>query len=127
MRALVTGLFVTDVRRAHEFYTRVLGWRDVLVVPDEELCILGPGSGWERGCQLNLEPVEDEVTGAFTRHRYREGLAAIMLAVDDAEMEYRRLKDLGGIVFREELTRDVIGLHFQIEDGCGNILSIHED
>lgn len=125
MRVLVTGLHVTDSRRGYAFYTQVLGFRDVLVVPDKELYILGPGSGWEQGCQINLEPIDDHVTRAYCEHQLREGLTALMLGVNDAELEYRRLKDRGGIVFREELTRDSLGLHFQIEDTVGNILSIH--
>lgn len=125
MHVIVTGLHVTDTHRAYAFYTEVLGFRDVLVVPDKELYIVGPSSGWERGCQINLEPIEDPLTRAYCEHQFREGLAALMLGVDDAELEYRRLKDRGDLVFREELTRDVLGLHFQIEDTVGNILSIH--
>lgn len=125
MRVLVTGVQVTDAARAYDFYTGVLGMRDVLVVPDKELFILGPSSGWEQGCQINLEPIDDPLTRAYCQFRLRTGLTALMLGVDDAELEYRRLKERGDIVFREELTRDVIGLHFQIEDTVGNILSIH--
>lgn len=125
MRVLVTGLHVTDARRAHAFYTEVLGLRDVLVVPERELYILGPSTGWELGCQINLEPIEDPMTRAYCEYQLREGLTALMLGVDDAELEYRRLKSRGDLVFREELTRDAIGLHFQIEDTVGNILSIH--
>ena len=125
MRVLVTGLHVTDVRRAHAFYTQVLGLREVLVVPAHDLCILGPSSGWEMGAQINLEPIPDELTRRYCEHQLREGLTALMLGVPDAETEYRRLKELGGLVFREELTKDAIGLHFQIEDTVGNILSIH--
>ena len=125
MHVIVTGLHVTDAHRAYDFYTGVLGFRDVLVVPDQELYILGPSTGWEQGCQINLEPITDPLTRAFTEHQFRTGLTALMLGVHDAEMEYRRLKQRGDIVFREELTRDVIGLHFQIEDTVGNILSIH--
>lgn len=125
VRVIVTGLHVTDTRRAHTFYTEVLGFRDVLVVPDEELYIVGPSTGWEQGCQINLEPIEDPLTRAFTEHQLRQGLTALMLGVPDAETEYRRLKERGDLVFREELTRDAIGLHFQIEDTVGNILSIH--
>lgn len=125
MRVIVTGLHVSDAHRAYTFYTEVLGFRDVLVVPDKELFILGPGSGWEQGCQINLEPIEDPMTRAYTEYQLRQGLTALMLGVPDAELEYRRLKARGDIVFREELTKDAIGLHFQIEDGVGNILSIH--
>lgn len=125
MRVLVTGIHVDDPKKAYAFYTEVLGFRDVLVVPDKDLFILGPGSGWEQGCQINLEPIEDPLTRAYQRHCLEDGQPVLMLGVDDAEMEYRRLKGRGDLVFREELTRDVIGLHFQIEDTVGNILSIH--
>ena len=125
MRVIVTGLHVTDTHRAYDFYTQVLGFRDVLVVPDKELYILGPSTGWEQGCQINLEPIPDELTRRYCEHQLREGLTALMLGVPDAETEYRRLKELGGLVFREELTKDAIGLHFQVEDTVGNILSIH--
>ena len=125
MRIIVTGLYVDDPHQAYAFYTQVLGFRDVLVVPDKDLFILGPSTGWEMGCQINLEPIEDEVTRAYCEHQLREGRASVMLGVNDAEDEYRRLKARGDIVFREELTQDAIGLHFQIEDTVGNILSIH--
>ena len=125
LRGLHPRLHVTDTHRAYDFYTEVLGFRDVLVVPDKELYILGPSTGWEQGCQINLEPIPDELTRRYCEHQLREGLTALMLGVPDAETEYRRLKELGGLVFREELTKDAIGLHFQIEDTVGNILSIH--
>lgn len=125
MRVLVTGVHVTDSRRAYAFYTDVLGLRDVVVVPDHELYILGPSTGWEEGAQIVLEPIEDPVTRAYCEHQHREGNSALMLGVPDAELEYRRLKDLGGVIFHEELTKDVLGLHFQIDDTVGNILSIH--
>lgn len=126
MRVMVTGVPVTDTRAAYAFYTEVLGFRDVLVVPQHDLYILGPSSGWEQGCQINLELVEDQPTRAWQEHCLREGLPILMLAVPDAEMEYWRLKK-AGLTFREELTRSAIGLHFQVEDGVGNILSIHTD
>ena len=124
MRVIVTGIHVTDPRAAHDFYTGVLGFRDVLVAPQHDLYILGPSTGWEQGCQINLEPIRDEVVRRYQEHCLREGLPVVMLGVADAELEYRRLKELG-LVFREELTRSEIGLHFQVEDGVGNIVSIH--
>ena len=127
MRVIVTGIPVTDARRAYRFYTEVLGFRDVLVVPQHDLYILGPSTGWELGCQINLEPVTDPLTRAYQRHCLEEGLPVLMLGVPDAELEYRRLKERGDLTFRLELTRDAIGLHFQIEDTVGNILSIHTD
>ncbi len=126
MRVLVTNIHVTDPKKAYTFYTEVLGFRDVLVVPDRDLYILGPSTGWEQGAQINLEPMTDPLTRAFQRHCLEEGLPVLMLAVPDAELEYWRLKELG-LTFRLELTRDAIGLHFQVEDGVGNIVSIHKD
>ena len=125
MHVIVTGLHVTDAHRAYAFYTEVLGFRDVLVVPGESLYIIGPSTGWERGCQVNLEPIEDAMTREFTEHQLRAGLPALMLGVPDAKAEYRRLRARGDVVFREDLTHDAIGVHFQIEDTVGNILSIH--
>lgn len=126
MRVMVAGIHVTDPAAAYSFYTEVLGFRDVLVVPQHDLYILGPGTGWERGCQINLEPIRDEAVRRYQEHCLREGLPVLMLAVADAELEYWRLKQ-AGLTFREELTRSEIGLHFQVEDGVGNILSIHTD
>ena len=126
MRVMVAGIHVTDPAAAYTFYTEVLGFRDVLVVPQHDLYILGPGTGWERGCQINLEPIRDEAVRRYQEHCLREGLPVVMLGVADAELEYRRLKEREDLVFRLELTRDAIGLHFQIEDTVGNVLSIHE-
>jgi predicted enzyme related to lactoylglutathione lyase len=125
MRPIVTGVHVTDPVRAHAFYTEVLGLREVVVVPDQELYILGPSTGWEQGCQIVLEPIVDPVTRAYCEQEHREGHSAIMLGVPDAELEYRRLTARGDVTFHEELTKDVLGLHFQIDDTVGNILSIH--
>ncbi|MGN7249231.1 VOC family protein [Janibacter anophelis] len=125
MRVIVTGVHVTDPHRAHAFYTEVLGMRDVVVVPEHELFIVGPSTGWEQGCQIVLERIEDPVVQAYCERQHREGNSALMLGVPDAELEYRRLKERGDIVFHEELTKDILGLHFQIDDTVGNILSIH--
>ena len=95
-------------------------------MPEQEPYIVGPSTGWEQGCQINLEPIEDPLTRAFTEHRFRCGLTADA-RVHDAELEYRRLQERGDIVFREEPTRDVLGLHFRIEDTVGNVLSVHTD
>jgi predicted enzyme related to lactoylglutathione lyase len=126
VRVLVAGIHVNDGPKAYDFYTQVLGWRDALVVHSEQLYILGPSTGWEMGCQINLEPITDEITRRFQEHQFREGLTALMLAVHDVEAEYERLRARGDIVFRLELTHDAIGKHFQIEDTVGNVLSIHQ-
>jgi predicted enzyme related to lactoylglutathione lyase len=125
VRVLVTAVHVTDVHRAYAFYSQVLGLRDVVTVPEQDLYILGPSTGWEQGCQVILEPVSDPVTRAHCEREHREGNSALMMGVPDAELEYRRLKERGDIIFREELTQDVLGLHFQVDDTVGNILSIH--
>ncbi len=126
MHVLVTGVHVDDPARAYAFYTEVLGFRDVLVVPGSDLYILGPSTGWELGAQINLEPITDPLTRAYQQHCLRDARPVLMLGVPDAELEYRRLKEREDLVFRLELTRDAIGLHFQIEDTVGNVLSIHE-
>ena len=126
MRLLHTMLRVGDLDRSIAFYTEVLGMRDVVVVPEHELFIVGPSTGWEQGCQIVLERIEDPVVQAYCERQHREGNSALMLGVPDAELEYRRLKEREDLVFRLELTRDAIGLHFQIEDTVGNVLSIHE-
>lgn len=124
MRVLVTGIHVTDPAAAYAFYTEVLGFQDVLVVPQHDLYILGQSDGSPHGAQINLEPIEDPAIRAYQQHCLREGLPVLMLGVPDAELEYWRLKE-AGLTFREELTRSEIGLHFQVEDGVGNVLSIH--
>jgi catechol 2,3-dioxygenase-like lactoylglutathione lyase family enzyme len=128
MRINVVTLFVTDQDRAKTFYTGTLGF----TLKDD--APYGPGSRW-----LTVASPEDEDTELYLAHEdsypeargYREAMYAagrpvLGFAVKDLDSVHTQLTSKG-VRFTRQPTAEEYGGHGAcIDDGCGNILNLHQ-
>jgi catechol 2,3-dioxygenase-like lactoylglutathione lyase family enzyme len=128
MRINVVTLYVTDQDKAKSFYTEQLGFKLKDDVP------YGPTNRW-----LTVVSPEDDVTELYLAHEdsypgakdYREamyaaGKPAMGFAVANVYAVHDELS-ASGVTFTRQPTAEEYGGHgASIDDGCGNILNLHQ-
>ena len=128
-RIAVVTVYVTDQDKARAFYSEALGFK----VKDDQP--YGPAFRW-----LTVVSPMDPETELYLAHQdcypgartYREamyeaGTPTLGLAVDDIEIVQQRLT-AAGVGFTRPITEEVYGgVGASIDDGCGNILNLHQD
>lgn len=128
MRINVVTLYVTDQDKAKSFYTEKLGFR----VKDD--APYGPTNRW-----LTVVSPEDEATELYLAHEdnypgakaYRQAMyeaerPAIGFAVADVRALHEELS-AKGVTFTRQPTAEEYGGHgASINDGCGNIVNLHQ-
>ena len=124
MRIEMTGVLVNDPNEAHEFYTTVLGFVEVMYVPEANLAIVASPEEPD-GTTLLLEPKEPSSLRFFRRELYEAGIPSIVFSVDDIASEYERLKKLG-VRFSMNPTKQDFGIQAIFDDTCGNYIMLVE-
>ncbi len=124
MRIEMTGVFVNDPIEAHEFYTKTLGFKEIMFVPDANLAIVASPEEPE-GTSLLLEPKGTEFARVYQKELYESGLPSIVFSVDDIATEYERLKKLG-VKFSMDPTKQDFGVQAVFDDTCGNHIMLVE-
>jgi catechol 2,3-dioxygenase-like lactoylglutathione lyase family enzyme len=127
MRIGVTEIAVDDQEKARAFYTGVLGLEVKVDAP------YGDGARWltvvspedPGGTELLLAP-GDEATAALQAARREHGVPAITFVTDDCERSYEELTARGAVFISPPQRRDYGGTDAVLEDGCGNLVNLHE-
>ncbi len=122
MRIEMTGVFVNDPHEAHAFYTKVLGFKEIMYVPEAHLAIVASPEEPD-GTSLLLEPKGTEFAQVYHRELYESGLPSIVFSVDDIAAEFERLKGLG-VRFTVEPKQEDFGIQAIFDDTCGNYISL---
>lgn len=124
MRITVTNVFVDDQRKAHAFYTEVLGFvtkHDVPMGDFAWLTVVGPGE--QDGVELLLEPADHPAVGPFRQALRDDGIPYTSFGVDDVHAEHERLVGLG-VEFTQEPTQAGPVTIAVFDDTCGNLIQI---
>lgn len=124
MRITVTNVFVDDQRKAHAFYTEVLGFvtkHDVPMGDFSWLTVVGPGE--QDGVELLLEPADHPAVGPFRQALRDDGIPYTSFGVDDVHAEHERLVGLG-VEFTQEPTQAGPVTIAVFDDTCGNLIQI---
>lgn len=127
MRIGLTSVMVDDQARALAFYTETLGFelkRDDPAGEFRAITLTAPGD--PDGVELLLEPNAHEPSRVWQAALYSDGIPAALFSVDDLEREHARLTALG-VTFRSPPTRSEWGYQAMLEDGCGNLILLHEE
>jgi catechol 2,3-dioxygenase-like lactoylglutathione lyase family enzyme len=129
MQIAVVTLYVTDQDKAKVFYTKTLGFK----VKDDQP--YGPGFRWltvlsptDQSPELYLAH-QDRYPGArgYREAMYEAGIPTLSLAVDDIHAVQERLT-AAGVRFTRPTTEEAYGgIGASIDDGCGNVLNLHQD
>lgn len=130
MRIKLHSIFVADQDKAKTFYTEVLSFelkQDAAYGPDTRwLTVVSPED--PNGIELLLAPTKgDAAAEAFQKAQYAAEKPASSFTTDDIQKEYERLQ-AQGVVFRMEPKQMPYGgTDAVFEDGCGNLLNLHQD
>ncbi len=125
MRVKMCGVHVTDPKTAYAFYTDVLGFEDLVVIPDAGLYVLCSPDD-RHGVGLLLEPSDNPLAATYSKGLYAAGIPAIVLGVSELHDEYDRLV-AAGVRFTGEPVTDDSGTYATFDDTCGNYIRLHED
>ena len=125
MRMTLMSVFVDDQRKAHEFYTEILGFTTRHDIPMGEntwwLTVVSPHD--PEGMELLLEPAGHPAVKPYRDALIEDGIPLAQFAVDDVQAEYERLRGLG-VEFTQEPTDIGPAVVAVFDDTCGNLIQI---
>jgi predicted enzyme related to lactoylglutathione lyase len=124
MKIKLTSVFVDDPLKAFQFYTEVLGFVSRMYVPEAYLAIVASPEEPD-GTGLLLEPNNNPLAQSYQQGLFTAGLPAIVFGVEDVQAEFKRLQDQG-VVFRGAPETNEWGTQAIFEDGCGNLIQLHQ-
>jgi catechol 2,3-dioxygenase-like lactoylglutathione lyase family enzyme len=128
MRIGLTEIFVDDQDRARAFYTDVLGMQVKTDAPYSDdarwLTLVSPEDAG--GTELLLTPTND-VAAALQAHRRSAGTPAISFSTDDIRRTYEELTAKGAVFVSEPKQMDYGGTDAVLDDGCGNLVNLHQE
>ncbi|WP_078113846.1 VOC family protein [Gordonia sp. IITR100] len=125
MRMTLMSVFVDDQRKAHEFYTEILGFTTRHDIP------MGENTWWltvvsthdPEGMELLLEPSGHPAVKPYRDALIEDGIPLAQFAVDNVQAEYERLRGLG-VEFTQEPTDIGPAVVAVFDDTCGNLIQI---
>ena len=124
MRIELTSVFVENPIEAFRFYTEVLGFQEVMFMPEAYIAIVASPEQ-PNGVKLLLEPRDDEIARPYQEKLWEKGLPCIIFGVDDIHAEFQRLSDRG-VTFRGEPETSDYGTSVIFEDTFGNLIQLHQ-
>lgn len=125
MKISMTGIPVDDPIKAYKFYTEVLGFQELMYMPDHQLAnVVSPEA--PDGTALLLEPRGDDFAKTFQEKVHSAGLPIIIFGVDDIQSEYDRMK-AAGVEFKSEPKTTEWGTQAIFNDTCGNWVQLHQE
>lgn len=124
MKILMTSIFVDDPIRAHEFYTKILGFKSKEFSQEAQIAVVVSPED-PSGTTLLLEPHGDSFAKTFQENVYKAGLPIIVFGTTDLQAERKQLKEKG-VKFRDDLAKPEWGIENLFEDTCGNLIMLQE-
>mgnify|MGYP002622488341 CR=1 FL=1 len=126
IRCNLSSVLVLDQQAAEDFYVGKLGFVKKHDFPAGGGRWLTVQAADGSGAELLLEPNGYDFSIAYQKALYDAGIPLTSLGCDDVQAEYERLSALG-VVFCGAPTRHEGFPPIAIfEDGCGNLIQLHE-
>ncbi|MEO8283476.1 MAG: VOC family protein [Pseudarthrobacter sp.] len=126
MRMKMCSIHVKDPAAAHTFYTETLGFETLMAMPEHNLYIIKDPGADDSSVGLLLEPSDNPIGADYMNAVHDAGMPAIVFGVPDVQAEYNRLV-AAGVTFQGEPSEDPYGITAVFEDGCGNLVQLHQD
>jgi catechol 2,3-dioxygenase-like lactoylglutathione lyase family enzyme len=128
MRIGVIEVFVDDQERARKFYADVLGFQVKVDMSysdtDRWLTVVSPEV--PDGPELLLAPVT-AAAAALQAARRETGTPALSFTTADCFASHHELVGKGAVFLSEPHEKEYGGTDAVFEDGCGNLLNLHQD
>jgi predicted enzyme related to lactoylglutathione lyase len=124
MKIKLASVFVSDLEKALQFYTTILGFvkkADVKAGNYRWLTVVSPED--QDGTQLHLELNDNPASKTYQEAIFRQGIVAAQFFVDDIQKEYEKLKKLG-VKFTLEPTKVTGSTIAVFDDTVGNLIQI---
>ncbi|MFE3446047.1 VOC family protein [Nocardia sp. NPDC059180] len=124
MKIYITSVFVDDQKKAHDFYTDVLGFitkHDVDLGEARWLTVVSPED--PEGTELLLEPSGHPVVKPYKEGLVADGIPAVSFQVPDVQAEFERLSGLGVIFTQQPMEAGPVTTAV-FDDTCGNLVQI---
>lgn len=127
MRIMLAEIFVDDQDKARAFYTDVLGFQvktDAAYSESERwLTVVSPEA--PDGTELLLG-LPDERARALQQANYEAGKPTTSLTTDDLQRDYNRLVAAGVRFTMAPTAMPYGGTDALFDDGCGNLINLHQ-
>jgi catechol 2,3-dioxygenase-like lactoylglutathione lyase family enzyme len=127
LRVRLVELLVEDQDQARVFYTDKLGFEvrtDMAYGPDARwLSVVSPAD--PTGVELLLAKADDTAR-EFQRYLHDKGTPAMSLGTDDIHWAYEDLAAKGVHFAVPPTTMDYGGVDAVFDDGCGNLINLHQ-
>jgi catechol 2,3-dioxygenase-like lactoylglutathione lyase family enzyme len=120
------SIHVQDPAAAHTFYTGTLGFETLMAMPEHNLFIIKDPGADAGSVGLLLEPSDNPIGADYMNAVHDAGMPAIVFGVPDVQAEYERLV-AAGVQFKGEPSENPSGISALFEDGCGNLVQLHQD
>lgn len=124
MKIALTSIFVDDPLKAFKIYTEKLGFVKRMYVPEAQLAIVASPEDPD-GTGLLLEPNSNPIARSYQEQVFAAGIPVMVFSTKDIQAEYDKLTNLG-VVFRGKPTQTEWGTQVLFEDGCGNLVQLHQ-
>ncbi|MDZ7263354.1 MAG: VOC family protein [candidate division KSB1 bacterium] len=124
MKIALTSIFVDDPLKAFKIYTEKLGFVKRMYMPEAQLAIVASLEEPD-GTGLLLEPNANPIAKRYQEEVFAAGIPVIVFGTKDIQAEYDKLVK-AGVVFRGEPTKTEWGTQVLFEDGCGNLVQLHQ-
>jgi len=125
MKIKLNSIFVDDQQKALDFYTNVLGFRKSQDIPVGEFRWITLASPEGGDAELSLEPNENPTAKAYQEALFEQGIPITAFEVDDLELEFRKLSDLGVAFTTEPTNAGDVNMAVFV-DTCGNLIQIYQ-
>jgi len=118
----VVTLFVDDVDRAIDFYTKKLGWEKTMDAP------MGEGSRWVTVAPSGAQTAFtlSKASPEWGASKGPGGMSGVIIEVDDVYKAHDQLKK-GGIEFTEPPRTEPWGGWAMFKDSEGNVHGLHSN
>ncbi|MDX2443349.1 MAG: VOC family protein [Bacteroidales bacterium] len=124
MKIGLTSVYVNNTEDAFRFYTEILGFIEILHMPESNLAIVASPQD-PKGTSLLLEPNDSSFARKYQEKLYNSKLPTIVFTSDNIHKEYERLVDKG-VDFIKKPTETEWGILAIFDDSCGNFVQLHQ-
>ena len=127
MRINMVSVLVEDPVKAFSYYTEVLGFEEVMYMPEHFIAIVRSPHD-DQGTTILLEPTEPagiEIAKKYKRELYNLGIPVIVFSSDNIIKTVEELKNKG-VRFTKDPVKTDYGFEAVFDDNNGNYIQLVE-
>ena len=127
IRCSLSSIIVHDQQKAEDFYVGKLGFVKKHDFPAGGARWLTVIAADGSGAEIALEPSGYDFSRTYQKELYDRGIPLTSLGCDDVQSEYERLTAVGVTFTSPPQKSEGFPTMAIFEDGCGNLIMLHEE